>query len=369
MRIAYDYQIFNWQRYGGISRYFCELASRIDRLPGAEARILAGWHTNGYLEKYNANLTIGQLRPQLPGLTRLLNRASKIPNRLWSDNYLRQHPPDILHHTYYHPSPQSHGAVRVLTVYDMIHERFRDSTPVPDRQIIAAKAAAVAAADWIICLSENTKRDLQEFCAVDPAKLTVIYQGYELMTEEVQLPPGELLERPYILFVGTRDWYKNFDRLLQAYAHRFSQDYQLVCFGSMPFTKAEQQRITSLGLDSSQVRWLSGSDALLRGCYLKAAIFVYPTMYEGFGYPPFEAMSHDCPVACSNTSCFPETVANAAELFDPQEVDSIAGAIDRVLSSPSRRTELVQLGQQRLQLFSWQACAEEHHQLYQSLLN
>jgi glycosyltransferase involved in cell wall biosynthesis len=96
---------------------------------------------------------------------------------------------------------------------------------------------------------------------------------------------------------------------------------------------------------------------------------VYPTLYEGFGYPPFEAMSHDCPVACSNTSCFPETVANAAELFDPQDVDSMAGAIDRVLSSPARRTELVQLGQQRLQLFSWQACAEAHHQLYQSLLN
>lgn len=369
MRIAYDYQIFNWQTYGGISRYFCELASRIDRLPDTEARIVAGWHTNGYLEKYNANLTIGQRRPPIPGLQRLLSKVSQTSNGLWSSRYLHQNPPDILHHTYYYPSPQSHGAVRVLTVYDMIHERFRDSTPVKDRPMVAAKAAAVAAADWIICLSENTKRDLQEFCPVDPGKLTVIYQGYELMTEEVQLPPLDLLARPYILFVGTRDWYKNFDRLLQAYAQRFSRDYQLVCFGSTPFTATEQQRIASLGLRSQQVRWLSGSDALLRGCYLKAAIFVYPTLYEGFGYPPFESMSHNCPVACSNTSCFPETVAQAAELFDPEEVESIAGAIDRVLSSPTRRAELIGLGQQRLQLFSWQACAEQHYQLYQTLLH
>jgi glycosyltransferase involved in cell wall biosynthesis len=364
MRIAYDYQIFNWQKYGGISRYFCELASRLDRMPDTEARILAGCHINGYLDQYDANLTIGCRRPPM----RAFNGVSSRLNLCWSNYHLRQHPPDILHQTYYQPGPQARGALRVLTVYDMIHERFRDSLLPRDEKTIPAKAAAVAAADWIICPSENTKRDLQEFCEVDPDKLTVIYHGYGLMTNEVQLPPMEWLDQPYILFVGTRGWYKNFDRLLQAYADRFSNDCRLVCFGSNPFTNAEQQQISKLGLNAQQVRWTSGSDALLRGFYQKAALFAYPTMYEGFGYPPFEAMVNNCPVACSNVSCFPETIANAAEMFDPQDVDSIAGAIERVLSSGERRAELIKLGQQRLQLFSWQACAEDHRQLYQSLL-
>jgi glycosyltransferase involved in cell wall biosynthesis len=364
MRIAYDYQIFNWQKYGGVSRYFYELASRLDRLPDTEARILAGWHVNGYLAEHNQHLTIGHRRPQQKLIDRIVNQF----NRRWRDRYLGQHPPDILHQTYYHSIPPAHGAVRVLTVYDMMHERFQDSLPPAEQRVIPTKAAAVAAADWIICLSENTKRDLIEFCAVEPGKLTVIYQGYELMTAEVQLPPTNWLDRPYILFVGVRDWYKNFDRLLQAYAQHFSQDFRLVCFGSHAFTATERQRIATLGIQPQQVLWTNGNDAKLRGFYQEAALFVYPTLYEGFGYPPFEAMSHNCPVACSNTSCFPETVANAAELFDPHNVESIAGAIDRVLSSAARRAELIGLGQLRLRLFSWQSCAEQHHQLYRSLL-
>jgi glycosyltransferase involved in cell wall biosynthesis len=367
MNIAYDYQIFNHQRYGGISRYFCELARRIDRIPGTEARVVAGWHVNRYLEQFNPELTIGRRRPQIGGLDRLLNGVSKRRNSAWSDAYLRQHPPDILHHTYYHPNTQSHGAMRVLTVYDMIHERFRESMPPGEERLITAKATAVHQADWIICPSENTKRDLQEFCDVDPSKITVILHGHEMMVEVVQLPSAEWLDRPYILYVGDRGWYKNFDRLLQAYATRFSQDFRLVCFGSTPFDPIEQQRIAKLGLNSQQVCWTRGSDPELRGMYQRAALFVYPSLYEGFGYPPLEAMSLNCPVACSQVSCFPETVANAAELFDPQDVDSIGAAIYRVLSSPKRQAELVELGKQRLGHFSWQSCAEAHHRLYQSL--
>jgi glycosyltransferase involved in cell wall biosynthesis len=367
MNIAYDYQIFNHQRYGGISRYFCELARRIDRIPGTEARVVAGWHVNRYLEQFNPELTIGRRRPQIGGLDRLLNGVSKRRNSVWSDAYLRRHPTDILHYTFYYPNAQSHGAVRVLTVYDMIHERFRESMPPGEERLINAKVAAIDQADWIICPSENTKRDLQEFCDVDPSKITVILHGHEMMVETVQLPSAEWLDRPYILYVGDRGWYKNFDRLLQAYASRFSQDFRLVCFGSTPFDPIEQQRIAKLGLNSQQVCWTSGSDPKLRGMYQQAALFVYPSLYEGFGYPPLEAMSLNCPVACSQVSCFPETVAHAAELFDPQDVDSIGEAIYRVLSSPKRQAELVELGKQRLQHFSWQSCAEAHHRLYQSL--
>ena len=119
----------------------------------------------------------------------------------------------------------------------------------------------------------------------------------------------------------------------------------------------------------ASVKWQTGSDAELAGLYQQAALFVYPSLYEGFGYPPLEAMVAGCPVACSNVSCFPETVADAAELFDPYDVDSIAQSLKNVLYSPARSMELVAMGRQNVQRFSWDKCAQEHYQLYKSLLN
>jgi glycosyltransferase involved in cell wall biosynthesis len=365
MRVVYDYQIFNWQPYGGISRYFCELASRIDQIPDSEARFLAGLHINEYLANDHLEITIGQRRND----QQWLNRVFNIINSQWSSYYLNAHPVDILHYTYYRPQPIVKGSRKVLTVYDMMHERFQDSVPAGERQIIAQKATMVAMADAIICPSASSKRDLVEFCQIDPAKVTVIYHGYGLTAPAAIAPPVGL--KPYILVVGDRGWYKNFDRLLQAYASdlAFYQDFDLRCFGAQAFSEQELSIIDRLGLPRENITWQKGSDAELVGLYQQAALFVYPSLYEGFGYPPLEAMAAGCPVACSNTSCFPETVANAAELFDPYDVESIAQALQNVLYDAARSTELVALGQQNIQRFSWDRCAAEHHQVYQSLLS
>jgi glycosyltransferase involved in cell wall biosynthesis len=364
MRVVYDYQIFNWQRYGGISRYFCELASRIDNFSDSEARIAAGLHINEYLANDYQHLTIGQLRPA----NKLFNKVGNIINRQWSGYYLNAQPPDILHYTYYHPQIAIKNSIKVLTVYDMIHERFSDLSTQDETPIIALKAAMVADVDSIICPSECSKRDLVEFCQIDPAKVTVIYHGYGLTAPVPIAPPVGI--KPYLLVVGERRWYKNFDRLLQAYASHssFRHDFDLRCFGAMPLTGKELETIDQLGLPRENIQWQTGSDAELVGLYEHASLFVYPSIYEGFGYPPLEAMAAGCPVACSNVSCFPETVANAAELFDPYDVDSIAQALKNVLYDADRSSELVELGKKNIQRFSWDRCAAEHHQLYRSLL-
>lgn len=364
MRVVYDYQIFNWQRYGGISRYFCELASRIDTFPDSEARFAAGLHINEYLANDYRQLTIGKHHNP----NRLFNRLGHLINRQWSGYYLNSQPPDILHYTYYRPQIAVKNSIKVLTVYDMIHERFLDS-PIQDKDpIIALKAAMVASVDGIICPSECSKRDLVEFCQIDPAKVTVIYHGYGLTAPVPIAPPVGI--KPYLLVVGERRWYKNFERLLQAYAivPAFRQDFDIRCFGATPLTKQELKLIDRLGLSRESIKWQTGRDAELVGLYEQAALFVYPSLYEGFGYPPLEAMAAGCPVACSNVSCFPETVANAAELFDPYNVESIAQALKNVLYNTARSNELVELGKKNIQRFSWDRCAFEHHQLYQSLL-
>jgi glycosyltransferase involved in cell wall biosynthesis len=364
MYVVYDYQIFTWQQYGGISRYFCELASRLDKFPDSKARFAAGLYINKYLATDYQHLTIGQKRNS----HKLLNRLCNMINSQWSGYYLNNRPPDILHYTYYRTQPEVAGSIKVLTVYDMIHERFRDSLAPGEEWNIPKKAAMVSLVDAIICPSESSKRDLVEFCQVDPAKVTVIYHGYGLTAPEPITPA--IIVKPYILVVGERSWYKNFKRLLQAYGSQISlqQDFDICCFGGGSLTADELVEIDRLGIPRTNIRWQSGSDAELVGLYQQAALFVYPSLYEGFGYPPLEAMAAGCPVACSNTSCFPETVADAAELFDPYDVEAITHALSNVLYSADRAAELVQAGHQRIQLFSWDRCAAEHHKLYRSLL-
>lgn len=370
MRVVYDFQIFTWQRCGGISRYFCELASRIDQFPGSEARFAAGLHINDYLAIDYPQLTIGHKINigKDKNSSKSLKRVCNVINREWSGVYLNAQPPDILHYTYYHPQRAVQSSRKVITVYDMMNEIFRDSAPENLDKVIQEKAAMVATADGIICPSECSKRDLVEICQVDPAKVTVIYHGYGLTPPIPIAPPAGL--KPYLLVVGDRGWYKNFDRLLQAYASNpsFQRDFDLRCFGGGPLTELELAEIDRLGLPRASIIWQRGSDAELVGLYQQAAVFVYPSLYEGFGYPPLEAMAAGCPVACSNSSCFPETVADAAELFDPYDVEAIAQALQNVLYDADRSTELVRLGKQNIQRFSWDNCAAEHEQFYRSLL-
>jgi glycosyltransferase involved in cell wall biosynthesis len=365
MRVVYDYQIFNWQRYGGISRYFCELASRIDNFSESEARFAAGLHVNEYLVHDYPLLTIGRQRIS----NKLFNKVSDKINRQWSGYYLNAQPPDILHYTYYQPQIPVKKSIKVLTVYDMIHELFLDPKAQDKDTVVAAKAAMVAAVDSIICPSECSKRDLVEFCQIDPAKITVIYHGYGLTAPVPIAPPAGI--KPYLLVVGERRWYKNFERFLQAYASdpAFHQDFDLRCFGANSLTKQELTLIDQLGLPRTSIKWQTGNDAELVGLYQQASLFVYPSLYEGFGYPPLEAMAAGCPVACSNVSCFPETVADAAELFDPYDVESIAQGLKNVLYDSARSAELIVMGKQNIQRFSWDKCAQEHHQVYKSLLN
>ena len=126
--------------------------------------------------------------------------------------------------------------------------------------------------------------------------------------------------------------------------------------------------IAQLNLPTDRIIQIGGSDALLRSLLRKAAAFVYPSIYEGFGFPPLEAMAEGCPVISSRTSSMPEVIGDAAEFFDPNDIDSIAAAIAAVVGSPIRQTELREKGKRRLACFSWAKCARETAEVYQGLL-
>ena len=122
------------------------------------------------------------------------------------------------------------------------------------------------------------------------------------------------------------------------------------------------------GLSASQVQQIGGDDSVLADLYRTAHLFVYPSLYEGFGIPPLEAMSFDCPVVCSNSSSIPEVVGDAAVFFDPDSGESMGQALMKVASDVSLRQALVARGRERIKMFSWQRCAKQTIDVYRSVL-
>lgn len=367
MLIGFDHQIFVLQEFGGISRYYCSLARELSQYDDVQARIVAPLHINGYLRSAEVrSLRVGQFVPRLPKTGRIIAGASAALFRQLS-SVIR---PDILHETYYSARATSGLRVpRVLTVYDMIHELFPQSFGAND-PVAGNKAAAVRRADHVFCISESTRRDLLERHRLPEDRVSVTYIGCDALPAAGPDVRDLVGEGTYLLYVGARSGYKNFSGLLETYASSawLTGNFRLVCFGGGALTPGERKRMRELGLSETHVVQVGGGDERLASLYRNAAAFVYPSLYEGFGIPPLEAMSCGCPVVCSNTSSIPEVVGDAGEYFDPRQVGSMRAAIERVLQSPTDRQALVERGWERHKQFSWERCARETLDVYRRLV-
>lgn len=261
------------------------------------------------------------------------------------------------------------GCPTVITVYDMIHELFADEFSGRDNTA-EIKKIAVERADHIICISENTKRDLINLYGTPADKISVVLLGFDQFAENTGLQSStSIVAKPFLLYVGSRGGYKNFAGLLKAVAAspNLLSDFNIIAFGGPGFSSDELSLIRSLGFAENQVLHTGGSDALLGQYYNSARAFVYPSLYEGFGIPPLEAMAHSCPVISSNTSSMPEVIGNAGEYFNPSETDNFRCAIEAVVYSDSRIQSLRSLGAARLSYFSWSKCAQETLEIYRSI--
>jgi glycosyltransferase involved in cell wall biosynthesis len=365
LNVTYDHQVFGFQEYGGVSKYFYELARRVAATEGFAASIAAPLYVNRYVRDAEARFKVRGLRiPLVPKTGRLVRTA----NHRMSQVLFAISRPDLVHETYYQKTAAApKGCPVVITVHDMIHDKFKGDFKHDD-PTSARKLAAVMRADRIICVSENTRADLIELFDPDPAKIRTIHHGFSAVrTIEPAVHPA--LPRPFFLYVGQRGGYKNFANLLTAYASsgRVNEEFDLVAFGVSAFTRQETDAIRAAGLDSEQVRHLSGDDALLAHLYRKATALIYPSLYEGFGIPPLEAMSYGCPVLCSNTSSIPEVVGDAGLFFDPRSVEAMRESMERVVSSPELRSDLIERGTQRVKHFSYDRCATETMDVYREI--
>lgn len=367
MKVAYDHQVFTHQKFGGISRYFAKLAEGVEGY-GAEPRIFAGFHQNSYLQVLPPRLVKGfHLPPSLPALYRLRAKA----NEVMMMARLRTWKPDIVHETFFRSGAfRFRNTPTVITIYDMIPELFPSEFPEA-AQANAIKKAAAIDADHVICISHSTRADVLRLCDIDPGKVSVVYLGVDQpVSLQSEIPrKGGSRDKPYFLFVGQRGGYKNFGRLLKAFAaSSLDAEFDLIAFGGGAFNALELEEQRSLGLRAGTVSQMGGDDAMLGELYAGAQGFVYPSVYEGFGLPPLEAMVQGCPVLSSNTSSMPEVIGNAGEFFDPESLDDIRRALRLIASDNGRRDSLIAAGRQRITSFTWENTARETVAVYDRLL-
>jgi glycosyltransferase involved in cell wall biosynthesis len=365
MRIAYDQQIFEMQRHGGISRYYTELVRNLGQRADVQATVIAPVFINQYLLRPDVR---GRVRGTFfPFRFRGEARVARASNKALLPVYWAGRNFDIVHETYYSQVRRGRGRVRVVTVYDMIHELFPQDFP-DSAQVTAAKHAAVRRADHVICISETTRQDAIRLLGIAPERSSVIYLGCSLDTP-VAAPAPEATPAQCILYVGVRSGYKNFLVLLEAFAAAKSlpATVDLVAFGGRPFSADERRRIEELGV-AGRVRQMSGSDRLLDAHYRAAIAFVYPSRYEGFGIPPLEAMAAGCPVACSDAGSIREVVGDAGAYFAPDDVQGLRAIMERLAEDRTYAADLRARGFAKIQKYSWESCAQETLRLYEQLL-
>ena len=215
---------------------------------------------------------------------------------------------------------------------------------------------ALKRADRLIAVSQNTKSDAVRILGIDPSRIDVIYSGVPEVFFGARPQPAE---RPYALFVGTIEPRKNIDTLLDAWrSTRLADDFDLVIAGPLGWSAGKTMARLRAGIAGVRYKGYV-SEHELPALTAGAAAFVYPSLYEGFGFPVAQAMAAGVPVITSSTSCLPEVAGDAAILVDPKSQEEIAGAMKLVLTSPSLRERLSAAGVVRAQEYRWETCARK----------
>jgi glycosyltransferase involved in cell wall biosynthesis len=358
VRVAFDSQIFLLQKFGGVSRYFVELASNLSRLSGLETRVITPLHFNHHLQVSRISRT-GIYIPftsDILQFNQLMRKISVSVSKRCFENWK----PDILHETFYSDSdPWSIDSDRVTTIHDLIREKYERQDSKSHR-----KKASILRASAVICVSDSTRNDLLEFYKLSEDRVHRVYVGVD---GEVwnSLPTESPIKRNFILYVGHRNGYKNFNLLLEAFSRssQLKNDFCIVAFGGDTLSEIEKKKIEELRLTGSIIH-VKGGDAVLSRYYRAATVFVYPSLFEGFGSPNLEAMSSGCPVLCSDIPPFRESVGEAGVFFDPDCVESLRSALEDVLVDTDKRRQMSKDGLLHAAKFTWAKCAEETTQVY-----
>jgi glycosyltransferase involved in cell wall biosynthesis len=290
---------------------------------------------------------------------------------------LRASHADLLHALAF-AGPKRISIPWIVTIYDLSFMKFPESFNAATRIYLAyAVRDSLRRADRVIAISESTKRDLVAHFGVKPNKVRVVYCGvdpaFAPSRDSMDIRTKYSLPDKFILFLGTIEPRKNIVRLIRAYARAKREAklmHRLVLVGARGRKYAEMDRAAQEERVENDVMFIGyAPQEEIAAWYRAADLFVYPSLYEGFGLPPLEAMAYGTPVVTSNASSLPEVVGDAALLVAPDDERALADAIVRAVSDRALREEMIARGIAQAKRFSWTRAARETVDLYREVLN
>lgn len=383
MKVLFDNLAFEDQTFGGVTRYFSEI---IRHFPPRIQVVLPVVETaNEYLREVPfsvppAKWCYQRFLPDLryPGkhfsyrvlsrIASLFRETCEIKNAKAFRRLLRQGEFEVLHLTGAHLCgnawmPAVGKKPVVATIHDLIPDKIQHR-----KRFVRERFKVVRNVTRFIAVSENTKKDFVEEYGVDPERVDVVYHGASVVAssdkgEDVRLPFN------YVLFVGGRSGYKNFEFFAKALAPWLLErpGMRLVCTGK-PFSSGERSLLWGLGIaDRCEARFFESSN--LYSLFSHAFAFVFPSTYEGFGIPILDAFAARCPVILNRVACFPEIGGDAVLYFENGNPESLVRQLSRLESESTLRRRLQDLGTARISLFSWTKAAEETADVYQRAID
>ncbi len=299
---------------------------------------------------------------------------------------VRQYRCDLLHIPHLSWAPPHLGMPYVITVHDLLDVMYRAHNGSGLRHSVQRYfiARALAGASRILAVSQFTKKDIHRIFGVDEQKIEVVYNAIDdrFRTGHASDADRDLIaERyqanyPFILYAGRISPHKNIVRIIEAFAALKAEldkegkypELKLIIIGDEVSRHAYLRRTVIKGGVQNDVRFLGFVPIdVLRIFYDVAKVFVFPSLYEGFGLPPLEAMAHGTPVVTSNVSSLPEVVGNAAVMVNPENVFEIMRALHRVLLDQDLRAKLKERGYEQVQKFSWESSAQRILNIYRQV--
>lgn len=371
MNVIVDGVIFQMQSKGGISRIYQEILPRMCDLDGSihislltERNIMQELPSHMLISHHGIPLVINYLRPWrlwksiIPkvrdGVIKLKIGPAK--SKIW--------------HSTYYTMLEGWKGHSVVTVYDMIHERFPDLfNKQCDDPFRERKKKCILSSKAIICISHTTREDLQNFYGIDSDRVWVAPLAHSQIFRPLINKTDPLLPettRPFFLYVGDRFHYKNFEGMLEAYSiWPGRKDIDILVVGR-PWSNSEEKRLMELGIKDRLHLLTDMADEDLCNLYNRAVAFIYPSLYEGFGIPILEAMSCGCPVIASRIPSTLEVAGECPIYFEPDKTEDLLCAFENVLSE-GRDSLRTKRGLAHVKHFSWDRTAAHTLEVYRAV--
>jgi glycosyltransferase involved in cell wall biosynthesis len=355
MKVLFSYHIFYLQKYGGISSYFTNLAKHFYE-DQKDLNIICKLHKNLNLQDLKKLTNTYKINYPY-----FFNKIIERINNFYFSKKITIIKPNIVHYTFFNNNfTKIINTKKIINCWDLTHEKFNGNLKFKD-----LKKKNFEEADKIICPSFTVKKDLLNYYELDNKKIDVTYFSSDYEIEPIQVKTMQ----NYILYVGSRSNYKNFENFVNSYSlsDKLKKDFKLIIFGGEKPEINGLKVLEKYKIEKNKFKFVNGTNKDLKFFYKNVRLFVYPSRYEGFGIPLIESMRMGCPVISSNGGALKEIGGDCNVYFDPDNVEDIKFKLESLIYDESKLLKNINYGYERSKKFSWKKCANETYEIYSSL--